>query len=92
MSFQVGDRVICTMGKVIPGRSSLLIGQEYTITKCHTVDGETFVNILGYGQVSIYAHRFELLPPDGASAITRKIRVMEQRFKKRKENDYHLAA
>ena len=92
MSFQVGDRVICLMGKAIPRRSNLLIGQECTITKCYKADGETFVNILGYEQVSLYAHRFQLLPQDGTSAITRKIRVMEQRFKERKENGYHLAA
>jgi len=93
MSFQVGDKVICTMGKCFHGYPDLLAGQECTITRYFiNDDGDSFVNILGYEDVGLYAYRFELLPPDGASAITRKIKVMEQRFKERKENGYHLAA
>jgi hypothetical protein len=93
MSFQRGDKVICTKGKCFQGYPDLLAGQECTITRYYTDDdGDGFVNILGWGEVELYAHRFELLPPDGASAITCKIKVMEQRFKERKENGYHLAA
>ena len=93
MNFQRGDRVICTQGKTFMGYPDLLAGQECTITRCFTDDdGDYFVNILGWGDVGLYAYRFELLPQDRGSAITRKIKVMEQRFKERKENGYHLAA
>jgi hypothetical protein len=91
MTFQIGDIVICTKPKHFssPLFKDLIEGQEYEITDVSENAGDMFVQIDGYGTLNLFAYRFELKQTANKvlnSKVIRKIKVMEQRFQKRKKN------
>jgi hypothetical protein len=91
MTFQIGDVVICTMSKHFSATrfKTIVEGQEYVITNVSEFDGNVFVQIDGYGELNLFTYRFELKQTTNKalnSRILRKIKVMEQRFQKRKKN------
>jgi hypothetical protein len=91
MTFQIGDVVICTKSKPFSSThfEALVKGQEYVITKVSEFCGDVFVQIDGYRKVNLFANRFELKQTTNKalnSKVIRKIKVMEQRFQKRKKN------
>ena len=83
MSFNIGDHVVCVLGKKsYTGRQLLLEGKIYEVIHVKDEDEDTFVRVKDplVGGINFFASRFELSSP-GVGPVIMKIRQMEQRRK-----------
>jgi len=83
MSFNIGDHVVCVLGKKdYGGRLLLAEGQAYVVSYVKEEDGEFFIRVTDplIDNINFFASRFELSSP-GVSTVIMKIRQMAERRK-----------
>jgi len=81
MSFNIGDHVVCVLGKKDHlGRQLLLEGKIYEVIHVKDEDGHTFVRLKDplVSGINFFASRFELSSP-GVGPVIMKIRQMAAR-------------
>ena len=81
MSFNIGDHVVCVIGKkTYKGTPLLVEGMVYVVLDVKDEDGEVFIRVTDplVGRINFFASRFELSSP-GVGPVIMKIRQMAAR-------------